>query len=68
MFLGLGMIANFLVAVVVITVFLAKDLSGDSQLSSTTSTAMDVLNEPYTEGEIDTAEWRMENGNSEIGN
>ncbi len=44
MFMGLGMIANFLVAVVVITVFLVKNLSGDSQPSSTTSTAMDVVN------------------------
>lgn len=34
-----------------------EGLSGDSQASSSTPTALDVLNERYVRGEIDTADY-----------
>ena len=57
MFMGFGMMAIFLVAVVVIIIFLVKGLSGNSQSAPPSSSALDILNERYAKGEIDTAEY-----------
>jgi putative membrane protein len=55
MFMGWGMMAVFMIALVFIVLFLIKGAAGGSQPSS--STALDILNERYARGEIDTAEY-----------
>tara|TARA_B100000513_G_scaffold187263_1_gene109588 strand:+ start:29 stop:367 length:339 start_codon:yes stop_codon:yes gene_type:complete len=55
MFMGWGMMAVFMIALVLVVVFLIKGLTGTSTSSS--STALDILNERYARGEIDTAEY-----------
>ncbi len=55
MFMGWGMMAVFMIAVIVIVLFLIKGFTGSDRAPS--STAMDLLNERYARGEIDTAEY-----------
>lgn len=55
MFMGWGMMAVFMIAVVFIVLFLIKGVTGGNQPPS--STALDILNERYARGEIDTAEY-----------
>jgi len=55
MFMGWGMMAVFMIAVIVIVLFLIKGFIGGERAPS--STALDLLNERYARGEIDTAEY-----------
>ncbi|PIW28762.1 MAG: electron transporter RnfE [Rhodospirillales bacterium CG15_BIG_FIL_POST_REV_8_21_14_020_66_15] len=55
MFMGWGMMALFLIAVVVVIILLIKGLTGGDRPSA--SSALDILNERYARGEIDTAEY-----------
>lgn len=55
MFMGWGMMAVFMIAVIVIVLFLIKGFIGGDRAPS--STALDLLNERYARGEIDTAEY-----------
>ena len=54
MFMGWGMMAIFLIAVIVVVVLLARGAGGDGSRSS----ALDILNERYARGEIDSAEYQ----------
>jgi len=55
MFMGWGMMTIFMIAVIVAVIFLAKGVLGSDRTPP--STALDVLNERYARGEIDTAEY-----------
>jgi putative membrane protein len=55
MFMGWGMMAIFMIAVIVIVMFLIKGVSGTDKTPS--SSALDILNERYARGDIDTAEY-----------
>lgn len=57
MFMGFGMMAIFLIAIIVVIVFLVRGLGGDSTPRASTATALEVLNERYARGEIDTEEY-----------
>lgn len=58
MFMGWGMMAIFLIAVIVIVVLLARGSGGDGGRSNGSSLALDILNERYARGEIDSAEYQ----------
>ncbi|MAO57240.1 MAG: hypothetical protein CMM61_16310 [Rhodospirillaceae bacterium] len=53
MFMGWGMMTIFMIAVIVVILFVVKGLTGGDRSSS----ALDVLNERYARGEIDAAEY-----------
>jgi len=55
MFMGWGMMAVFMIVLVLVLVFLIKGVAGASTPAS--SSALDILNERYARGEIDTAEY-----------
>tara|TARA_B100000427_G_scaffold325156_2_gene331537 strand:+ start:512 stop:853 length:342 start_codon:yes stop_codon:yes gene_type:complete len=58
MFMGWGMMAAFLIAVIVIVVLLTRGSGADGGRSSDASSALDILNERYARGEIDSAEYQ----------
>ena len=56
MFMGWGMMAIFMIAVIVVILFVVKGLTGGAG-GDRSSSALDVLNERYARGEIDAAEY-----------
>jgi putative membrane protein len=58
MFMGWGMMAVFLIVMIVVVVLLTRGSGSDAGRSGDTSSAMDILNERYARGEIDSAEYQ----------
>lgn len=56
MFMGGGMMVVFLIIVVAVVVLLVRGMGGGSG-SNASGSALDILNERYARGEIDTAEY-----------